>query len=64
MAVTLSARTGRQDETILYQGRMSRNLKILWKVKLDNAPRQMHSLLPVLIADQVPTTNGPKRDRD
>ncbi len=37
------------------------NLKLLWKVKLDNAPRQMHSLLPVLIAGQVPTATGPKQ---
>jgi outer membrane protein assembly factor BamB len=46
-----------QNETILSKANVA-NLKVLWKVKLDNAPRQMHSLLPVLIADQVRTNNG------
>src|SRR5262245_15326971 len=48
-----------KDETILNKGNVQ-NLKILWKVKLDNAPREMHSLLPVLIADKVPTAAGPR----
>jgi len=48
-----------QNETILSKANAA-NLKILWKVKLDNVPREMHSLLPVLIADQVRTNNGPR----
>ncbi len=48
-----------QNETILNKQNVS-NMKILWKLKLDNAPRQMHSLLPALIADKVPTPGGPK----
>ena len=48
-----------QNETILSKANVA-NLKILWKVKLDNVPREMHSLLPVLIADQVRTNNGPR----
>jgi outer membrane protein assembly factor BamB len=48
-----------KDESILSKDN-ARNLKILWKVKLDNAPREMHSLLPVLIADKVPTASGLK----
>ena len=48
------------DETILNRQNVG-NLKILWKLKLDNAPRQMHSLLPALIAGQVPTASGPKQ---
>jgi outer membrane protein assembly factor BamB len=48
------------DETILNRQNVG-NLKILWKLKLDNAPRQMHSLLPALIAGQVPTAAGPKQ---
>ena len=48
------------DETILSRQNVA-NLKILWKLKLDNAPRQMHSLLPALIAGQVPTAAGPKQ---
>jgi outer membrane protein assembly factor BamB len=49
-----------QDETILTKQNVG-NLKILWKVKLDNAPRQMHSLLPSLIVGRVPTPGGPKQ---
>src|SRR6266487_6090224 len=37
-----------------------RNMKLLWKVKTDNMPREMHSLLPVLIASNVTTSSGPK----
>jgi hypothetical protein len=36
-------------------------MKLLWKVKLDNAPRQMHNLLPVLIIGRVGTAHGPKQ---
>src|SRR2546429_386434 len=49
-----------KDESILTPQNAS-TLSILWKVKLDNAPRQMHSLLPALIADQVRTSNGVKQ---
>ena len=48
-----------RNETILNKENVA-NLKILWKVKLDNAPRQMHSLLPALVAGQVPTPSGPR----
>ncbi|NBO64814.1 MAG: pyrrolo-quinoline quinone [Acidobacteria bacterium] len=34
------------------------NMKLLWKTKLDNQPRQMHNLLPVLIAGRVDTSRG------
>jgi outer membrane protein assembly factor BamB len=33
-------------------------LKLLWKLKLDNLPREMHSLFPPLIADDVRTASG------
>lgn len=36
-----------------------KNLKLLWKLKLDNQPREMHSLFPPLILSGVPTANGP-----
>jgi outer membrane protein assembly factor BamB len=38
-----------------------KNMKLLWKTKLDNEPRQMHNLLPVLIAGRVNTDKGPKQ---
>lgn len=53
-------RTGWQrDEKILAKGNV-KNMKVLWKVKLDNQPREMHSLLPPLIVEKIPTSSGPK----
>src|SRR5689334_14797100 len=49
-----------RDETILRPDNVG-NLKILWKLKLDNVPRQMHSLLPTLIVGQVRTAAGLKQ---
>jgi len=46
-----------EDETILNKSNVA-NLKILWKLKLDNAPKQMHSLFPPLIIGRVNTKNG------
>src|SRR5213593_2148573 len=37
-----------------------KNMKLLWKVKTDNEPREMHSMLPALIASRVATSSGPK----
>ena len=37
-----------------------RNLKIVWKLQLDNAPREMHGLLPALIVGEVSTASGAK----
>ena len=37
-----------------------KNLKILWKLQLNNQPREMHSLFPPLIVPHVPTAGGPK----
>ena len=49
-----------KDETILRKDNAG-NLQILWKLKLDNAPRQMHSLFPPLIIGQVNTASGPRQ---
>ena len=38
-----------------------KDMKLLWKTKLDNEPRQMHNLLPVLIAGSVATEKGNKQ---
>ena len=35
-------------------------MKLLWKIQVDNEPRQMHSLFPVLVADGVETAEGTK----
>ena len=54
-------RTGWQrDEHILTKDNVH-NMKVLWKLKLDNKPREMHSLFAPLIADKVPTKSGPKQ---
>ena len=46
-----------QDETIFTTGNVHET-KLLWKIKLDNEPRQMHALLPALIAENVITASG------
>ncbi len=37
-----------------------KDIKLLWKIKLDNEPREMHSLFPPLIVGRVKTASGPK----
>src|SRR5437868_6042843 len=54
-------RTGWQkDEKTLTTANV-KNLKLLWKVKVDNKPHEMHSLLAPLVADHVSTANGAKQ---
>jgi outer membrane protein assembly factor BamB len=56
-----SQRTGWQkDEKILTLDNVG-NMKLLWKLKLDNEPRQMHSLFPPLIMERVNTPEGVKQ---
>ena len=52
-----------RNETILNKTNV-KDMKLLWKVKLDNQPRQMHSLFPPLIAGNVTTADGVERDCD
>jgi len=49
-----------RNETILSTASV-KNMKLLWKTRLDNEPRQMHNLLPALIASNVKTASGPKQ---
>ena len=54
-------RTGWQkDEKILTKDNV-KGLKILWQLKLDNVPQEMHSLFPPLILEKINTGNGPKQ---
>jgi outer membrane protein assembly factor BamB len=56
-----SKRTAWQrDETIFTAANVGQT-GLLWKIKLDNEPRQMHALFPPLIAGRVTTPNGPKQ---
>lgn len=38
----------------------ARNMKLLWKTKLESTPREMHSLFPPLVLSNVTTASGPK----
>jgi outer membrane protein assembly factor BamB len=49
-----------KDETILQKTNVG-NLQLLWKTKLDNQPRQMHSLLEPLVISEVATRSGKKQ---
>ena len=49
-----------KDEKILSPA-SAKNIKLLWKMKLDNEPRQMHSLFPPLIIDTIVTSGGAKQ---
>jgi outer membrane protein assembly factor BamB len=46
-----------RGETILAKNNAA-GMTLLWKLHLDNAPREMHSLFPPLIADGVKTPSG------
>lgn len=48
-----------KDEKILTQANVG-DMKLLWKIKLDNEPRQMHSLLEPLVIGRLNTKAGPK----
>ena len=54
-------RTGWQKNETILSTTTVKNMKLLWKTKLDNEPRQMHNLLPVLIASNVKTASGTKQ---
>src|SRR5438874_12735234 len=48
-----------KDEKILSKSNV-KDMKLLWKIHLDNQPRQMHSLFPPLIVEKVNTPSGVK----
>jgi hypothetical protein len=49
-----------KDEHILTKENV-KDLKILWKLKLDNQPREMHSLFPPLLVNGIQTAQGAKQ---
>ena len=49
-----------RDEKILSPQNV-KNLQILWKLKLDNQPQEMHSLFPALVVEHIKTATGPKQ---
>src|SRR5215510_453395 len=48
-----------KDEKILTKENV-KNLKVVWKLKLPNEAKEMHSLFAPLIVDKVNTSSGPK----
>ncbi len=55
-----AARTGWQRHETLITPATAKDLALLWRVHLDNVPRQMHALHPALIVGQATTSAGPK----
>src|SRR6185369_12467583 len=55
-----SKRTAWQRDEHILSAATIRNMKLLWKLKLDNEPRQMHSLFPPLIVGKLNTKDGPR----
>src|SRR6185369_1199652 len=54
-------RTAWQKDEKIFSTDSVKNTKLLWKIKLENQPRQMHSLFPPLIVNSVSTSGGPKQ---
>jgi len=53
-------RTAWQGAETLLSTRSAKDIRLLWKIMLDNVPREMHSLLPALVVGRVDTREGPK----
>jgi outer membrane protein assembly factor BamB len=53
-------RTGWQKNEKLLNTTNVKNMTLLWSVKTDNQPRQMHSLFPPLVVEKVKTSAGTK----
>ena len=51
-------RTAWQRHETLLTKESVKNMKLLWTLKTDNAPRQMHNLFPPMIAGNVSTSAG------
>ena len=54
-------RTGWQKDERILNTSNAGDIKLLWKIKLDNQPRQMHSLHPPLVIGSINTSSGPKQ---
>ncbi len=55
-----SQRTSWQKDEKILSVSTAKNMKLLWKVKLDNKPHEMHALFPPLIVGSATTSSGPK----
>lgn len=55
-------RTAWQKNETLISPATAKDMKLLWKITLDNEPRQMHSLAPALVAGNVAMSDGTTRE--
>src|SRR3954454_21289574 len=54
-------RIGWQTDEHILTKENAKDLQILWKLKFDNKPREMHSLFPPLIVENINTSAGRKQ---
>jgi hypothetical protein len=54
-------RTNWQEEERLLSPANAKDIKLLWKLQLDNKARGMHSLLAPLLIERVDTSSGPRQ---
>jgi hypothetical protein len=54
------ARTGWMKDEKVFTTDNVRDMKLLWTLKLDSKPREMHNLFSPLIAERVTTPEGPR----
>jgi hypothetical protein len=54
-------RTGWVQNEEIFNTTNVRSMKLLWKIKLDSPPREMHNLFPPLIVGSVSTAQGEKQ---
>lgn len=55
-----NGRTGWVKDEKVFSTANAKDMKLLWKVKLNSPPRAMHNLFAPLIAERVTTAQGPK----
>jgi outer membrane protein assembly factor BamB len=55
-----NGRTGWVKDEKIFNTTNVRNMKLVWKIKLDSPAREMHNLFPPIILSGVVTTNGTK----
>lgn len=55
-------RTAWQKNETLISTATAKDIRLLWKIELDNEPRQMHSLFPALIAGNVAMPDGTRKE--
>ncbi len=54
-------RTSWQKHETLISPATAKHMKLVWKLRLDSAPRQLHNLFPALIVSDVKTPSGPRQ---